>query len=542
MILKSLTVKNFRGLRGEKNKICFENSNIIFLIGNNNSGKSTFLYAYQFFINPKSISKEEDFLDKDILIPIEIIAEFKREPISGKEYPDWINKYTDDDGIVRIKKIWRNVNDEAEKYTYAPECKDYIKGGFGGFDSFITQYSPIPIYVNAISTLEDLEKKINDIISKNHIKKLEIDYSQEYKLIIESLEQLKNKISQAEEIRNINNKVNELFKMIFPNLTINIYSKPDEGIDISKTLKSTHGFEIQDSANKIDLKNNGHGIIRQALFSFLSTNEIKSKENKYILLYEEPELYLHPEIINILKNELYNLSSKYGYQVLCATHSPSMIDLSKAHSSLVRLEKNKDSKETRTYQVEFDMFKEEERSEILMYNRFDPYLCHVFYAEEIIIVEGDTEALIYRELIEKFYSNRKHVYILNARSKSNIVFYQKILTHFGIKHVVIHDCDNKISCDGRNNPMWTVNEKIWEQIEESNKKYPNISRRFVHYKNFEEAHNYKFSKSEGKPYSAYKFAKAIDDIDPTLPCFEFLNDFYNENKINISQENLLKNN
>lgn len=42
MKLQKLIIKNFRGLKGE-NVINFENSNIIFLIGQNNVGKSTFL-------------------------------------------------------------------------------------------------------------------------------------------------------------------------------------------------------------------------------------------------------------------------------------------------------------------------------------------------------------------------------------------------------------------------------------------------------------------------------------------------------------------
>ena len=43
MRLCKLIIKNFRGLKGDKNIIDFENSNIIFLIGQNDIGKSTFL-------------------------------------------------------------------------------------------------------------------------------------------------------------------------------------------------------------------------------------------------------------------------------------------------------------------------------------------------------------------------------------------------------------------------------------------------------------------------------------------------------------------
>ena len=42
MKLQKLIIKNFRGLKGDKNIIDFSDSNIIFLIGQNNVGKSSY--------------------------------------------------------------------------------------------------------------------------------------------------------------------------------------------------------------------------------------------------------------------------------------------------------------------------------------------------------------------------------------------------------------------------------------------------------------------------------------------------------------------
>lgn len=48
MRLYQLKIKNFRGLKGDGNIIKFDNSDIIFLIGQNNVGKSTYLRGYEF--------------------------------------------------------------------------------------------------------------------------------------------------------------------------------------------------------------------------------------------------------------------------------------------------------------------------------------------------------------------------------------------------------------------------------------------------------------------------------------------------------------
>ncbi|MCM0004264.1 ATP-dependent nuclease [Bacillus paranthracis] len=549
MKLKKLIVNNFRGLKGEENIIDFEGSDIIFLIGKNNFGKSTFLHAYNFFVEPKMKSTIEDFYNKNTSHEIEISGIFTYEESDGRDAllnqadPDWIHKWVDEDGFIRIKKVWSSVGEEGKKQTYDPNTKVYVDGGFGGFDTLLKRYAPTAIPINAVTSAEELEKQINDIITKKHIKKLETDYSEKYTSIIEGLNELKDEISSSSDISNINEKMNQFFAEVFPDLALQIYSVPESGIDIAKTLKSTHGISVTDkaaAAEMYDLKKNGHGVMRQAFFSFLSTLEadLGKTRKEYLILFEEPELYLHPEAIFSLREQLYKLAQDSPFQVLCATHSPLMIDTSKPHASLVRLTKNNE-KNTRTYQVKFDLYEGDEKNFLQMINRFNPHICECFFSDEVVLVEGDTEAVIYRDLISRYYKNEKEVFILNTGSKANMVFYQKILTHFGIKHVVVHDVDSPTyetrEGETRTNAMWSFNQRIWEQITESNEAFQGISRRYTHYLNFEVAHGYEENKRKGKPLSAYEFAQTITK-ESELPCIEFLNDLFSEGQINHTQE------
>jgi putative ATP-dependent endonuclease of the OLD family len=551
MKLKSLIVNNFRGLKGDENIIDFEGTDIIFLIGKNNFGKSTFLHAYNFFVEPKRVATIEDFYNKDITVPIEITGVFMTEEHDeedkylSKDDPEWIHKWVDKDGFIKIKKVWLSPDNIGKKQTYNPETGNFEDGGFGGFDTLLKKYSPTAIPINAVTSAEELEKQINDIITKSHIKKLETEHSKKYFNIIKDLTELKDEIANSSDISEINIKMNKFFTEVFPELELQIYSIPESGIDITKTLKSTHGLSVKDKntfKEFYDLKKNGHGVIRQAFFSFLSTLEtnLERKQKEYLILFEEPELYLHPEAIFSLREQLYSLAENSPFQVLCATHSPLMIDVSKPHSSLVRLTKDSDKK-TKTYQVKFDIFEGDDKNILQMINRFNPHICESFFADEVILVEGDTEAIIYRDLIDRYYKNIKDVFVLNTGSKANMVFYQKILTHFGIKHVVVHDIDSRTvtTKEGKikTNSMWTYNEQIWIQILDSNNSIPGLARRFTHYLNFEDAHGYKENKSKGKPLSAYEFAQSIT-LDSDLPCIEFLNDLFNHGKINHSQSEI----
>ena len=554
MKLKSLNVKNYRGLRGDNNKIGFDKSEIIFLVGENNSGKSTFLTAYSFFINPTQKANIRDFYNNSIENPIEIEAEFLINPeidstdkVLAKEEPNWISKWANSENIIKIRKIWEKEDEVGKKQTMNPTTNIYQDGGFGGFDSLLKRYAPVAVPINAVITVNDLEISINDIINKNHIKKLETVYSENYNKVIGELQNLKSVISQSEDISEINRKMNVFFTEIFPKLMLNIYPLSDEGIDITKTLKSTHGVCVHDDGCEhldIDLKQNGHGVVRQAFFSFLSTygNDITGKEKQYLILFEEPELYLHPEAIFSLRGQLYSLARNSPYQILCATHGPMMIDLEKPHSSIVRLVK--DEKDiTRTYQVDFDLFEGEDKDRLQMMNRFNPHICESFFAKRVILVEGDTEAIFYRVIIRKFYPDEK-VFVLNTGSKANMVFFQRVLTHFGISHIVVHDCDSKTFIDKKGiektNPMYSFNKSISDQIIASNKQNSNIARRFVHFLDFESAHGYSQDESIGKPLSAYNYAKSIKAKDKK-PCFEFLDDLFGKNSINISEDDLEKN-
>lgn len=66
MKIRSFAIDNFRALSGglQNNKVDFRESNTIFLFGQNNVGKSTFLKAYEFFYKSE-IPKEDDFFKKD---------------------------------------------------------------------------------------------------------------------------------------------------------------------------------------------------------------------------------------------------------------------------------------------------------------------------------------------------------------------------------------------------------------------------------------------------------------------------------------------
>lgn len=539
MRLYQLTIKNFRGLKGERNTIKFEKSDIIFLIGQNNVGKSTYLRGYEFFVNSKQVAKRSDFYDYNPSIPIEMEGWFiheaedvEDESFAGKgksKDPQWVSKWADADGIIKVRKTWSIENSLFKKQTFSPQKDQWIDNGFGGFDSLFTKAAPIPIAINAMEDEESLNEKVNKLMQDRYLKKIRESQSELYEEALGKIQKLEEAITNSEEIGKLNVELNSHFKKVFSELSLKIQAQNVEDIKLEDLFKKNHTISVErDNTTRPEtFLQNGHGVIRQALFNFITfLRDISEQDKKeYLILYEEPELFLHPRVTFKLRNSLYDLAKDSPYQILCATHSPLMIDVSRPHASLVRAIKVA-GEETETFQVGEDVFnKDEERKQyVQMINRFNPHVCEAFYADKVILVEGDTEAIVYRALLKKYYPEEE-VFVLNTGSKNNIPFFQEILTAFHIEHYAIHDIDTEYNSNEKRNSAWILNQKIWDLVEEANREQPGLARRYVHNANFENAHKYKLLNGANKPLQASKFVdKVIKGEIKDPDCKKWLDD------------------
>lgn len=106
MRLKSMSVRNFRAINGKNNIIRFDNNNIVFLFGKNNIGKSSILYAYEYFSSPTKKALLTDFYNNNPKNKIEIEAVFLKESSDDETFNNLnLNKWVDDNGIVKFKNM-----------------------------------------------------------------------------------------------------------------------------------------------------------------------------------------------------------------------------------------------------------------------------------------------------------------------------------------------------------------------------------------------------------------------------------------------------
>ena len=289
------------------------------------------------------------------------------------------------------------------------------------------------------------------------------------------------------------------------------------------------------------LEKQGSGSRRTALWTILkllADNGIRAKvagpnakshhepvgpNTAHVLLLDEPEVSLHPTATEIARDVLYSLPENDNWQIVVATHSPSFIDLTKDHTTIIRVDKNQDNNiETTTlFKPESARLDEDDKENLKLINLFDSHISEAFFGGKVLVVEGDTEysAFNYIKNMELEAGNNAYhdLNIIRARGKVTVASMMKVLNHFGKRFYALHDTDvptveskrknRELSVNGAVvydqftmvNPAWTNNQKILDQMTDQSRVVASVI-------NFEDAY---FDETIGsdKPENCIKHIK-----------------------------------
>jgi len=190
-------------------------------------------------------------------------------------------------------------------------------------------------------------------------------------------------------------------------------------------------------SEKVPLTYMGAGIRSMYLVSLLEAYLKLSHTSQVIFVFEEPEIYLHPELQKKMARILYELSRRTGNQVFFSTHSPLLLrhfDISEVKHVYMSSGTTK-IKEAKLSQVLSD----------LGYSTVD-----VIHKEFVIIVEGPDDTRRLTEILSKFTGwsadeVRRRVYFLEAKGAKNISAYATLrfmgMTELKGNFAIIRDSD-----------------------------------------------------------------------------------------------------
>ncbi len=267
---------------------------------------------------------------------------------------------------------------------------------------------------------------------------------------------------QAEEIRDVEKRINDRLNEVIGGIVSIETAEPD----IRPVLLPSTTLVIKDREDSIKtpVSHQGHGLQRTLIMTLLQIlAEIQSEPahrdppapeavspRTVILAIEEPELYMHPQMERKMRDALFKLAAQPSIQVICTTHSPVFLDMAQRHKSIIRVAKEP-TRQVRFYQLTRELFEgagaAAEKDRLRLIAAFHPSVNEVFFARHVVLLEEQTAVTAFEraaELTGLFNHHphvRRDVTLIDARGKSNIPMFQKVLNHFSIPYTVIHDED-----------------------------------------------------------------------------------------------------
>jgi len=410
--LTNLKIENFKSVK----TVEIELSNYSPLVGYNNAGKSNILESIKWVLR-KSTLKSTDF--NDITLPVVITASVEgiTENILeniNQTHRQRIEPYLDN-GKIYIKRTQLVPSATAAQFRFDvlnPE-DGLWQSNPTGIDNAIKDLFPEPIHIGAMeNSEEDVSKsKAGTTIGKllaEIIGPIEEQYGDELRTVLDGLKDVLDAdgINRAVELTEFDDQVNKKLDAFFPDINVKVHVPTPELKEVF--TKGTIKVYENQSADGTDVSALGHGAqrsIQMTLIRHLADLKLASQENSTttLLLIDEPELFLHPQAIEILRLSLKTLSNQ-GYQIIFSTHSPFMIT-EKDIANTILIRKNailgthkRNSLKAAIPQIEHDA----QHQLTLMFALSNS--SNILFSEKVILAEGKTENRLLPLLIEQISS------------------------------------------------------------------------------------------------------------------------------------------
>lgn len=514
MFLKQIVIHNFRGIIDTS--ILLQNYSLI--VGANNAGKTTIFDALRAFYEKDGFkfSKKDHFPLKgyaDEESWIELLFELTdAESLSLKE------EYQHPKKELRVRKYFLSSNKKKEGLIFAYDSSDtLLDNSFYGAKNVQSGKFGDLIYIPAVSKVDDHAKlsgpsALRDLIT--NVMSSVVDSSDSYTRLNENVSAFADEITTIETDDNLSLKgfEDDLNDMLSPwqtNFKLKFTTPATAEI-----IKSMLSYDIQDINHETshNIEYFGSGFQRHFIYSLINLkskyapNKVSEKSKDFkpnctILLFEEPEAFLHPPQQNYLAKKLMNLNKSEGWQVICSTHSSHFVSKSTDKIPAI-IRAQRESGVVKTFQINHETWESLVDSNQVINNIVQKYAktkntlqqddlkpdmevikyflwlnsdrSSMFFANYVLLVEGPSETCLFSKLVDDGKLNLPYgTYILDTMGKYNIHRFMTLLGFLGIKHSVIYDDDsekeqhieiNKLINDSKNNFTVTV-QKIEQDLE-----------------------------------------------------------------------------
>lgn len=478
MKIENIKIHNFRSISNAD----FDLNNYNLLIGENNSGKSTVLTAIRMFYEESGMkySANRDFPkykteDRESWIEIEY-------SLTDEENENLKEEYKLPDNKLKVRRYFQSSDKELvnsqNSNIYAYENGKLSRNNFYGAKNISQTKLGKIIYIPEISKTSETLKlsgpsPLRDIT--NFVFSRIVKTSPSYSALNGAFESFNEEFDEESKKQDfsLNNLKKDINKELSSwDIAFGLRVNPIKPTDIVKNLLGHFIIDKNLQDKEVSIESLGQGVQRHLIYTLIKLSskytEIKEPKKKEfspdlnLLLFEEPEAFLHPTQQENLNLSLKKLSE--STQIILTTHSPvfvsrniqdldSIIKLNKPkNQSTIHFISNSKVKELFNENTGLSKFLEGQEineSEKMYEESFryslwlDSERSSSFFSKQVIICEGATEKAFFDLLINTNWTEfkDKQVYFLDCLGKFNIHRFMNIFGALGIKHSILFDSD-----------------------------------------------------------------------------------------------------
>lgn len=226
--------------------------------------------------------------------------------------------------------------------------------------------------------------------------------------------------------------------------------------DIESVFKANTQVWVNDGV-RTDIRRKGHGLQRAltvALIQVIARRDrdraeaageeearTRTSTNSRYYIFEEPELYLHPQAQRALFDSFVELAEGDSQVFLC-THSSGLIDVERYRTIYIVTKRNEAEGSQVTYCSE-ELFTGDAKKDFNLSYWMNPDRGELFFASKVLLVEGATDKTVIPLIAKNLGVFRYDYTDIDCGSKSNIPYYIRLLNKFGIPYVAVYDRDHQ---------------------------------------------------------------------------------------------------
>lgn len=444
MYLKSLKLNNFRKFQNLKIEFT---KGLNLIVGENDAGKTAIVDAIKYVLNTQSFDyirpSYEDFFNSesnelhrknDFYIEC-IFEDLKSHEASS--FLEWLGFYDDGKNFL---KIWLTAKRKDRKIFYE------IRAGADDEGSQLSGEARDYLRVTYLKALRDAESELSPKKGSRLSQILDSHEVFENKENHELKEIMRITNESIETYFSVGNGGEDLMKSL--NTYLKEFSLVTNKLE-SKFLMS--GSSLKSILEKLGLKifntseNNSQGLGSQNLL-YIAAELLLLKKTGYaglkLGLIEEIEAHLHPQTQIKLIEAIQNIGDTNDIQFIMTTHSPNL-------ASKIKLENLIVVKNGNAYPMGSEYTKLDKGDYYFLERFLDSTKANLFFANGVILVEGDAENILLPTIAKKIGKNLSDygVSIVNVGSVAFLryskIFLRQLEPHFTIPVAVITDVDVK---------------------------------------------------------------------------------------------------